>query len=1307
MTASPPFAAVASVAEGDTQDSVVVSCLNFSFPFSAPVIHNLSLELPRGSRCLLTGANGAGKTSLLQVLAGKYMVGEDAVRILGRPAFHDIQLVASGELSYLGPQWRRDIAFAGNNVPMQGDIGAGQMLFGVEGVDPARRDRLIKLLDIDLSWRLNRVSDGQRRRVQICMGLLKPYQVLLLDEITVDMDVVGRLDLLAFFTEECEERGATIIYATHIFDGLERWPTHFAYLEGGRMLKGGPMSGIPELQTDGKLLHVVEGWLRIEKAERRRLAAEPAKPAPKARQVGSMEQAPAGGGRYSHEITKEEIEQYYNMPCEEASKQLGIGLTILKRICRRLGIEKWPYRQLKRAGKLGDPTAAAAAASGGPVADGGEGGDELPSPFSNAGGSGGSASNGHAAGGQQQRMKLEQQRKDARNHSWKASGQAQANSDDSDDSGGSWQAQHRSLEAGLPRIAAPGSNNSLQRQASEPSPPVPPAVAPVPRRRLSSQQQDGGGFDAPAAGGPSGGTAANLQRAQSATLKRIREEEQDVLFGILGPSVPAPDAGNANPFAAAAKAEAPWESPSGGTPRAHASGTDTLAASLNRLAMRTLSLKRQCSRDDTALDALDQALLQERMEAQVPQMPQGAPQQRRAMPMGLNRACSMPSAGSGPPMSPLMHARNRQQASQLQAVQFQAAQLQMRRQMPDAGAGFSGFELPPKPPGQRLQPGGAASSPFAGVVHRGGAGMERIEEPADGDTLLSDPSMTALILGSAVDRKASADGGMLLDPGASGPVLLYPAGSGPRAGQLQRGGAQGDADMDVLTRDASLVFLQQAAAAVADVTRVGSYKSSRGGAAGGPSKDQSDMLTPFGLNVDMNMPDSEVDDLLADFLSPDPFNVPSDAKMAELLTAFSPQPSPKTEDADDPLAAHHSPQAHDPGAAGPAAAAPLSSSPPHSAFATAHAQLPGDSGSMVTHDASPKSSGTQPQAPSGGATQLPADTDVLELASQLVTDPDPIKQLLATRLLQMQQAHQQQLQSQQVKQAQQLMAHHAAQHQMMLRAQAAQQAAVQTGHMLPGQPWPAAAAGHAAGQPHSPVVAELQQIVQQQRALQQAYLLKREEVKAMLERRGGAPPGIAGDAERLEQLAHLKQLKEQLAAAQARQLELIQQREARMHAHAAAQHEQVMSAPLPPAPDQQHQPYQQYSQQHQQAPHNPQAGAGGGVSAFAADASQLAPLPLTSPASQQQQQQQPEGGVAELFSQWRGEADSLELSHSGFGRWSAQQAQLVPDWGTAHVEERPPQQQQQQQLRQQRQIAAQRAASAPVPFDDLDWSALL
>ena len=36
--------------------------------------------------------------------------------------------------------------------------------------------------------------------------------MLLLDEITVDLDVLGRADLLAFLREECEQRGATIIY---------------------------------------------------------------------------------------------------------------------------------------------------------------------------------------------------------------------------------------------------------------------------------------------------------------------------------------------------------------------------------------------------------------------------------------------------------------------------------------------------------------------------------------------------------------------------------------------------------------------------------------------------------------------------------------------------------------------------------------------------------------------------------------------------------------------------------------------------------------------------------------------------------------------------------------------------------------------------------------------------------------------------------------------------------------------------------------------------------------------------------------
>lgn len=52
-----------------------------------------------------------------------------------------------------------------------------KMVDGLLDVDPKRKERLVEVLDIDLEWRMHRVSDGQRRRVQLLMGLLKPFQV--------------------------------------------------------------------------------------------------------------------------------------------------------------------------------------------------------------------------------------------------------------------------------------------------------------------------------------------------------------------------------------------------------------------------------------------------------------------------------------------------------------------------------------------------------------------------------------------------------------------------------------------------------------------------------------------------------------------------------------------------------------------------------------------------------------------------------------------------------------------------------------------------------------------------------------------------------------------------------------------------------------------------------------------------------------------------------------------------------------------------------------------------------------------------
>ncbi|KAK7827345.1 abc transporter i family member 20, partial [Quercus suber] len=117
-----------------------------------------------------------GKTTILKILGGKHLVEPHMVRILGRSAFHDTTLTSSGDLSYLGGEWKREVAFAGFEVAIQMDVSAEKMIYGVAGIDPQRRDELIKVLDINLSWRMHKVSDGQRRRVQICMGLLKPFK---------------------------------------------------------------------------------------------------------------------------------------------------------------------------------------------------------------------------------------------------------------------------------------------------------------------------------------------------------------------------------------------------------------------------------------------------------------------------------------------------------------------------------------------------------------------------------------------------------------------------------------------------------------------------------------------------------------------------------------------------------------------------------------------------------------------------------------------------------------------------------------------------------------------------------------------------------------------------------------------------------------------------------------------------------------------------------------------------------------------------------------------------------------------------
>jgi CCR4-NOT complex subunit CAF16 len=196
--------------------------------------------------------------------------------ILGLHAFQDTRL--NFHRAYLDCDWgMRSVAFVGGAVPLQADIAVRSMMEKLQASYPERRDELLAMLGIDLDWRMHQLSDGQRRRVQLFLGLVRPFKVLLLDEVTTSLDVCVRQDLLRWLVRESDERGATIVYATHIFDGLDDWASHLYYLnDSGSCGWQGRMQDLEVYHTlkaqnhPCKMLAIAEHWLRAELEEKRR-----------------------------------------------------------------------------------------------------------------------------------------------------------------------------------------------------------------------------------------------------------------------------------------------------------------------------------------------------------------------------------------------------------------------------------------------------------------------------------------------------------------------------------------------------------------------------------------------------------------------------------------------------------------------------------------------------------------------------------------------------------------------------------------------------------------------------------------------------------------------------------------------------------------------------------------------------------------------------------------------------------------------------------------------------------------------------
>lgn len=186
------------------------------------------------------------------------MIPRGFAQVLGLDPFHDTAVTR--EVMYCGDWWRTQFFM---------NLTIGELLGESVCLLP-RCQHLAAVLQVNLEWKINDISDGQRRRCQLLEILATPRPVYLMDEITSDLDIFAREGILAFLRAECEQRGATVFYCTHIFDHLEGWASHILHLSKGTVVRSCSIDEVGEyaqLITEGNptpLYTLVKRWVYAE-----------------------------------------------------------------------------------------------------------------------------------------------------------------------------------------------------------------------------------------------------------------------------------------------------------------------------------------------------------------------------------------------------------------------------------------------------------------------------------------------------------------------------------------------------------------------------------------------------------------------------------------------------------------------------------------------------------------------------------------------------------------------------------------------------------------------------------------------------------------------------------------------------------------------------------------------------------------------------------------------------------------------------------------------------------------------------------
>jgi len=206
---------------------------------STDVLKGVSFEARAGEVVALLGPNGAGKTTTIEILEGFRMRSAGHVRVLGvDPARGD-------------ERWRARLGVVLQSWRDHGKWRIRELLrhlgsyYAPYSTDQIRRpwpvDELIKAVGLTehAHKRISRLSGGQRRRLDVAIGIVGRPELLFLDEPTAGFDPEARREFHDLVHRLSDIDDTTILLTTHDLDEAEKLADRILILAGGRIIADG------------------------------------------------------------------------------------------------------------------------------------------------------------------------------------------------------------------------------------------------------------------------------------------------------------------------------------------------------------------------------------------------------------------------------------------------------------------------------------------------------------------------------------------------------------------------------------------------------------------------------------------------------------------------------------------------------------------------------------------------------------------------------------------------------------------------------------------------------------------------------------------------------------------------------------------------------------------------------------------------------------------------------------------------------------------------------------------------------------